>query len=64
MQKFKVISLAISGNGKKVFRSGQEVSESDFPKGTVAGLVKAGHLEPIKVVKTQPKKAETSTKKK
>lgn len=64
MQKFKVISLAISGNGKKVFRSGEEVSDSDFPKGTVASLVKAGHLEVIKTAKPQPKKSETASKKK
>ena len=48
MAKYKVKSLAISGIGKKIYRSGNEVTESDFPKGNAQKLVEQGHLIEIK----------------
>jgi hypothetical protein len=44
MEKFKVKSLAVSGRGNKIFRTGDEVFEGQFPDGRAKQLVKQGHL--------------------
>jgi hypothetical protein len=44
MKKFIVIALAVSGNGNKVFKSGDKVTEKNFPPGNTADLVKNGFL--------------------
>ncbi len=44
MRKFQVKSLSVSGLGKKIFRCGQIVKETDFPPGNADILVKERHL--------------------
>jgi len=48
MKKYIVISLAITGLGKKIHRSKDEVTEKDFPEGVAVKLVESGHLKEVK----------------
>lgn len=45
--EYKVIPLAVSGKGKRMFKDGDIVTENDFPAGAIPGLIKGGYLEPI-----------------
>lgn len=45
---FKVIKGEIGGNGNKVFKPGDKVTEMNFPKGNAEALVKLGFLEAVK----------------
>lgn len=48
MKRFKVIALSCSGKGKRIFDSGDIVTEADFPESTAAELVDKGFLLEIK----------------
>lgn len=48
MAQYKVIPLACSGNGNRVFKNGDIVSEKDFPKGALPELIAKGFLREIK----------------
>lgn len=41
---YRVVSLAVSGRGNKIFRTGDTVTENNFPTGRLAELVKNGHV--------------------
>jgi hypothetical protein len=45
--EYKVKALTVSGLGKKIHRSGDVVTEKDFPQGRAKELVKSGFLEEI-----------------
>lgn len=45
MAKYRIIALAVSGAGKKVFRNGQIVDEKQFVEGAIPGLVKGGYIK-------------------
>lgn len=45
--RYKVKALNVGGKGNKIFKSGDEVSEKNFPPGAVEQLVAQGFLEPI-----------------
>ncbi len=63
MAKYKVKTLYLGGLGNKIFRSGDTVTEKNFPKGNAEKLAKSGAIELIEEKpKSQPKK-KTSTKK-
>jgi hypothetical protein len=47
MKKYKVLALSVSGKGKKIFESGDTVTEENFPEGNAEALVKTGHLKRI-----------------
>ncbi len=47
MEKYKVISLAISGRNNKIYRSGDLVTAKMFPEGRLQELEKQGHLKLI-----------------
>ena len=55
MRIFKVIALSCSGKGNRIFSSKDEVSEDDFPEGTIDDLVAKGFLIEIKTDKPKPK---------
>jgi len=57
MRKFKVIALSVSGKGKKIYSSGDEVLESGFPDGIVDDLVKGKYIKEV-----EESKAEKETK--
>ena len=61
MKKYIVKALAVSGKGNKIFRSGDEVNENQFPEGNAEKLVKSGHLIAAKVVETKPSVEELKT---
>lgn len=72
MKKYKVIALSVSGKGKKIFESGDTVTEDNFPEGNAEALVKTGHLkhmdEPVNIkpnpwseAKQKPESKETPT---
>ena len=64
MSKYRVSSLYMNGEllGKhgKVFRSGDEITEKEFPEGNFDKLVKGGWIEKIGKG-SEPKEAETET---
>lgn len=64
MNKYKVIALSVAGLGKKIHRSGDVVTESNFEKGKIEALVKGKFLEPIedKKEKKEESKKEESKK--
>lgn len=45
MKRFKVKSLHVGGLGNKVFKSGDIVTERNFPSGNADKLAASGHLE-------------------
>lgn len=47
MKKYKVIALSVGGRGNRIFHSGDEVLESNFPDGNAAELVRGGFLKEI-----------------
>lgn len=47
MRKFKVIALSVSGRGKKIYSSGDEVDENGFPEGIADELVKGNYIREI-----------------
>ena len=47
MPKYKVISLAVSGLGNKIFRPDDVVTERNFPPGNIKHLVDTGAVELI-----------------
>lgn len=59
MAKYKVKTLYLGGLGNKIFKSGDTVTEKNFPEGNAAKLVKEGAIEPIEAPKP---KAKTKTK--
>lgn len=54
MAKYKVKSLYLGGLGNKIFKSGDEVTEKNFPQGNAEKLCKKGFLEKVNE-KTEPK---------
>jgi hypothetical protein len=42
---YKVVSLTVSGLGKKIHRNGDTVTDADFPQGRAKELVKLGFLK-------------------
>jgi hypothetical protein len=42
---YKVVSLTVSGLGKKIHRNGDIVTDADFPTGRAKELVKLGFLK-------------------
>lgn len=64
--EFKVIPLALSGKGKRMFKDGDIVTENDFPSGAIPSLIKGGYLEPVvkqaQVVEEMPKPAPAKSK--
>lgn len=48
MKSYTVKALAVSGPGNKIFRSGDVVTEKNFPEGNADMLVKKGFLTEIK----------------
>lgn len=47
MRTFKVISLSVGGSNNKIFKSGDIVTENQFPQGNADKLVKGGFLKEI-----------------
>ncbi|MBA7533401.1 hypothetical protein ES705_25640 [subsurface metagenome] len=47
MSKYKVKTLGVQGLNKKVFQANEIVSDSNFPEGMAAELVKKGALNPL-----------------
>lgn len=61
MAKYKVKSLYLGGLGNKIFKSGDEVTEKNFPQGNAEKLCKKGFLEKVNEkpeAKPEPKKDE------
>jgi hypothetical protein len=58
LKRYKVIALSVGGTRNKVFRSGEEVNESQFQDGVADQLVGKGFLELISEDKEVPKKME------
>ncbi len=52
---YKVIALSCSGKGKRIFSSGDIVNETDFPEGTIEGLILGGFLKEIPDEKNESK---------
>lgn len=42
---YKVKSLSVLGNGKRIYRWGEEVTEANFPPGNFPNLIKEGFIE-------------------
>lgn len=42
---YKVKSLSVLGNGKRIYRWGEEVTETNFPPGNFPNLIKEGFIE-------------------
>lgn len=63
MAKYKVIALSVGGLGKKIFNSGDIVTDKNFPAGNAEKLVKQGFLEEIQE-KKEPVKEDKEDKKK
>jgi hypothetical protein len=65
--EYKVIPLALSGKGKRMFKDGDIVTENDFPSGAIPDLIKGGYLEEIvkeaPVVKEKPVVKASATQK-
>lgn len=64
--EYRVKILYLSGRGNKVFKSGDTVTEKNFPEGHVELLVKDGKLEQLgskKVVDEKVKEPVIETKK-
>lgn len=62
MEQYRVKQLWLSGKGKKVYRSGDLVTENSFPEGNLAILLKEGRIEQVsgkKAVEVEKPKAET-----
>ena len=57
MKKYIVVALAVTGHGKKIHRSTDEVTEGDFPEGVAVKLVESGHLKEAKSTKKAEKEA-------
>ena len=55
---YKVIPLALSGKGKRMFKDGDIVTENDFPSGAIPGLIKGGYLAPMEVKEAKVNKVE------
>lgn len=47
MKKYTVIALSVGGLGNKIHRSGEEVTEQNFPAGNAEILVKKGFLKEV-----------------
>lgn len=47
-RSFKVIALSVGGLGNRIFNSGDEVFENNFPEGHADELMRGGFLEEIK----------------
>ncbi len=47
MAKYTVLSISVSGIGRKIHYNGDEVTEANFPQGNVPQLVKDGFLKMI-----------------
>lgn len=47
MAKYKVICLSVGGLGNKIFKSGDIVTDDNFPEGNAQELVKGKYIEPI-----------------
>jgi hypothetical protein len=52
MKKYTVISLTVGGLGNKIFKYGDIVNESNFPKGNADVLVEKGFLKPVEESET------------
>lgn len=63
MAKYKVTSLYLGGLGNKIFKSGDEVTEKNFPQGNAEKLCKKGFLEKVNE-KTEPKQEAKKDEKK
>jgi len=50
-RKYKVIALSVGGNGNRIFKHGETVSEENFGKDRTEELVKGGFLKPMKAEK-------------
>lgn len=61
---YKVIPLALSGKGKRMFKDGDIVTENDFPSGAIPSLIKGGYLAPMEVkeVKAEVNKPKVEVK--
>ena len=46
-QKYKVNVLGLQGRGKKVYRAGEEITETQLPEDNAKELVKKGFLVPV-----------------
>ena len=55
---YKVIPLALSGKGKRMFKDGDIVTENDFPSGAIPSLIKGGYLAPMEVKEAKVNKVE------
>jgi hypothetical protein len=61
MEQYRVKQLWLSGKGKKVYRSGDLVTENSFPEGNLAILLKEGRIERVsgeKAVEVEKPKTE------
>lgn len=47
MKQYKVKALTVSGLKNRIYRSGDTVTEENFPPGNADDLVKKGYLTPI-----------------
>ena len=64
MDKYKVIALSVGGVSNKIFKSGDEVSDTDFPEGAAKELVKKGFLKPMTDKEIAESKAKEAAEKK
>lgn len=47
LKTYKVIALSVGGRGKRIFNSGDTVTENDFLPGLSEQLVQRGYLVPV-----------------